>query len=254
MAREFSTLGDILGTYRLGSGSTDKQIDIGDNRLSVSSAGSSLAYKRFVGNELKAHSVLMSDEESMILGIFPTPALLTPLRVANNVYLKFASPVVVDQRSEVVMYSKIPIEIGVYKQTEDEEMLIDAFSLRLQKYALYGPPESGVVCRYAEEQVNPDKNQVLPEKYHEALVRIKIRNDIDNIVKVSKVIIPLNDVILDHAHDDSWLPGSVQMTLDTAFGKDLVNVHIVDTKVKRHDKTSLLKKDETREFLMYAGY
>ncbi|MCI0558975.1 MAG: DUF432 domain-containing protein, partial [Nitrososphaera sp.] len=219
-------MGDTLGLYRLSSISTDQQVAIGDHRLSIVSVGSSLSYKRYVGSDLKAQSMIMSDEESMIIGIFPSPPLLTPLPVSDKMYLKFASPVVVEQRSEAVVYSKIPIEIGVYRQSKDEELLIDAFSLGHQKYALYGPPESGVVCRYAEEQVSADKNQVKPEKYQEALVRIRIRNGIDNVVKVTKVIIPLKNVILDHSHDESWLPGSVQMTLDTAFGRDFVNVQL----------------------------
>ena len=44
------------------------------------------------------------------------------------------------------------------------------------------------------------------------------------------------------------------MALDTAFGKDIVNVQLVDAKVKRVDKTSLIKREETRTFRMDAGY
>ena len=141
-----------------------------------------------------------------------------------------------------------------YRQLEDEELLIDVFSPTPQRYALYGSPESGVVCRYADTETGSTKEEVDAEKYREAIVRIRIRNDIDNIVKVSKVIIPMEGVVLDHAHDDSWLPGSVEMVLDSAFGKDIVNVHFVDAKVKRQDKTSILKKEESLTFLMEAGY
>jgi hypothetical protein len=44
------------------------------------------------------------------------------------------------------------------------------------------------------------------------------------------------------------------MALDSAFGKDIVNVRLVDAKVKRADKTSLVKREETRAFRMDAGY
>jgi hypothetical protein len=64
----------------------------------------------------------------------------------------------------------------------------------------------------------------------------------------------MDGIILDHAHDDSWLPGNVEMLLDSAFGKDIVKVHIVDAKVKRLDKTSNTKREETRTFMMDAGY
>jgi hypothetical protein len=171
------------------------------------------------------------------------------------VYLKFRTPVIVDQRSQAVVYAKMPIEIGVYRQSKDEEMLIDAFSLRPQQYALYGSPESGVVCRYIQTEISTNEDDIRPAKYEQALVRIRIKNDIDNVVKVSRVIVPMDRVILDHAHDDSWLPGSVEMDLNTSFGKDIVHVRLISTKVKRADKTSIrVKTEETLVFLMDAGY
>jgi hypothetical protein len=196
----------------------------------------------------------MTDKEEAIIGVFPVPPILTPKQVAKNLYLKFNTPVIVDQRSEVVVYARMPIEIGIFRQSEDEEILIDAFSPTTQRYALYGSPESGVVCRFAYTEATGNKDEIVPEKYKEALVRIKIRNDIDNIVKVSKVIVPLDSIILDHAHDETWLPGTVEMALDSAFGKDIVNVRLVDAKVKRPDKTSLIKREETLTFRMDAGY
>ncbi len=91
-------------------------------------------------------------------------------------------------------------------------------------------------------------------RYEEALVRVRISNEIDNVVKVNKVIIPLDGVILDHALDDAWLPGSVEMELNSSFGKDIVNVRLTSTKVKKQDKTSGAKKEETMMFVMDAGY
>jgi hypothetical protein len=44
---------------------------------------------------------------------------------------------IVDQKGQAVVYAKMPIEIGVYyRQAEDEEVLLDAFSLRRQQYVL----------------------------------------------------------------------------------------------------------------------
>jgi hypothetical protein len=64
----------------------------------------------------------------------------------------------------------------------------------------------------------------------------------------------MSGVILDHAHDDTWLPGSVEMDLNTSFGKDVVHVRLIETKIKRSDKTSSAKKEETLVLLMDAGY
>lgn len=56
---------------------------------------------------------------------------------------------------------------------------------------------------------------------------------------MSRVIVPMTGVILDHAYEDSWLSGSVEMVLDSAFGQEIVNVRLVHTKIKHSDKTSM---------------
>jgi uncharacterized protein len=251
----FVPLEELLGLHRLRSKTTkDYQLVFGENRIEINSVGSSLSYRRYAGNELAAEALIVSDEDPVIIGVFPSPPLFTPKAVAKNVYLKFRAPVLVDQRSQAVIYVKIPIEIGVYRQAKDEEILIDAFSRTRQQYALYGSPESGVVCRYTETEISTNSDDTKPAKYEEALVRVRIKNDIDNVVRVSKVIIPMDGVILDHVHDDAWLPGSVEMDLNSSFGKDVVHVRLTSTKIKRSDKTSIAKREETLVFLMDAGY
>ena len=247
---------ELFGHHRLQSKATkDYHLVFGENRIEINGAGSALSYRRHTGNELTVEAMIVSDEDPVMIGIFPSAPLTTPAAVAKNLYLKFRTPVVVDQRSHVVVYAKMPIEIGVYRQSKDEEMLIDVFSRARQQYALYGSPESGVVCRYTETEVSTNKDEIKPVKYEEALVRIRIKNDIDNIVRVSKVIVPMDGVVLDHAHDDAWLPGSVEMDLDSPFGKDVVQVRLTGTKVKRFDETSTkAENEETLIFLMDAGY
>jgi hypothetical protein len=227
-------LEDLLGKHHLQSKTTkDYRLVFGENKIEINSVGSSLSYRRYAGSELAAEAMIVSDKDPVIVGIFPNPPLFTPRAI----------------------YAKMPIEIGIYRQSKDEEMLIDVFSRRPPQYALYGSPESGVVCRYAETEISTNNDEIKPAKYEEALVRVRIKNDIDNVVRVGKVIIPMDDVILDHAHDDCWLPGSVEMHLNTSFGKDIVQVHLASTKVKQPDKTSIkVKKEESLLFLMDAGY
>ena len=247
-------MAELFGHYRLNSHAESSEISIADNKIFFDVSKSSISYKRSAGGEPKTQTSIVSDKDPVVIGVFPIPPIFTPQPIAKNLYLKFDFPVIVDQRSEVVIYAKMPIEIGIFRQSEDEELLIDSFSPTPQRYALYGSPESGVVCRYADSHPAGSREEVALEKYQDALVRIRIRNDIDNVVKVSKVIIPMDGVILDHAHDESWLPGSVEMALDSAFGKDVVNVRLIDAKVKRADKTSLIKKEDTLTFRMDAGY
>jgi Protein of unknown function (DUF432) len=146
---------------------------------------------------------------------------------------------IVDQKGQAVVYTKVPIEIGVYyRLAKDEEVLLNAFSLRRQQYVLYGSPESGVVCRYIETPMSSDKHEIKAMKYEEAMVRIQKR-DRQRRQGEQGHSPDEGRVILDHAYEDSWLSGSVEMVLDSAFGQEIVNVRLVHTKIKRSDKTSM---------------
>ncbi len=63
-------------------------------------------------------------------------------------------------------------------------------------------------------------------------------------------------MILDHAYEDSWLSGSVEMVFDSAFGQEIVNVRLAHTKIKRSDKTSIYgrKRSDANICDGYAGY
>jgi hypothetical protein len=231
-----------------------REIIFGNQKLTITNADGTFHYMRHLAGTLQAESNIVSDKEKVVIGVFPVAPLLTPSPVAQNVYVRFKSPIVVDQGSDAVVYTKIPIEIGVYRQSGDEELLIDAFSLKRPMYALYGSPDAGKVCRFIEAEASATQEGITVEKYAEALVRVRVANEIDNVIRISKVIIPMKGVVLDHAHDDAWVPGGIDMRFDTAFGKDIVNVRLSGTKVKRNDKTSALKREDTLVFMMDAGY
>lgn len=245
---------EILGRHALKREMEEKTVMLGNNKIVFTSAGAAFKYRRYDGDVLASESLIVSDARETHVGIFPNPPLRVPREVAKNVYIKFKSPVIVDHRSVAVLYSKIPIEIGVYRQHKDEELLIDVFSLSPARHALYGTPEAGVVCRYIEADAVTEESALEVKQYEEARVRIRVTNDINNVIKLSKIIIPMEDVVLEHRNDDVWVPGTAEMSLDSAFGKDVVSVKLTDTRVKRFDKTSAKKTEDTLVFSMDGGY
>ena len=245
---------EILGRHMLKRDMGERIITIGDRKIVVEGTGTAFRYRRYDGDTLATQSLIVTDEREARIGIFPTPPIRTPKEVAKNVYIKFKSPIIIDQKSVAVLYSKIPVEIAVYRQFKDEELLIDVFSLARPRYSLYGTPEAGVVCRYIEAEAVTEESKLEVKKYEEAKLRIRVTNEINNVIKITKIIVPMEDVVFEHRNDDTWIPGSAEMNLDMAFGKEVVTVRLSDTRVKRADKTSDMKKEDTLVFSMGAGY
>lgn len=86
--------------------------------------------------------------------------------------------------------------------------------------------------------MSTDKHEIKAMKYEEAVVRIQKR-DRQRRQGEQGHSPDGGRVILDHAYEDSWLSGSVEMVLDSAFGQEIVNVRLVHTKIKRSDRTSM---------------
>ena len=131
------------GRHELRAGMELREIAFGDQKLTITNSDGVFHYKRHLAGAQQAEASIVSDKQTVVLGIFPVAPLLTPSPVAQNVYVKFKAPIVIDQGSDAVVYTKIPIEIGVYRQSGDEELLIDAFSLQRPRYALYGSSDAG---------------------------------------------------------------------------------------------------------------
>ena len=176
---------ETFGRHVLKRDMEEPTLNIGNSKLVFGSAGTAFKYRRYDGDALVSDSLIVTDARETHLGIFPNPPIRTPREVAKNVYIKFKSPVIVDHRSVAVLYSKIPIEIGVYRQHKDEELLIDVFSVVPPRYALYGTPEDGVVCSYIEAEGVTEESALEVKQYQEAKVRIRVTNDINNVIKIT---------------------------------------------------------------------
>ena len=249
--------GEIFRRYDLHNECMGKKqkINISNNALLLfnqDDGNSVFTYQRRVHEKIESKVLISTGVAGDSVGIFPIPPIFIPKQISENIYLKFDAPIIVDQNEEIEIYAKIPIDIGVYRQSRDEEFMMDVFSINKPRYTLYGTPERGAVCRFAVTEVS--KEPLLVKKYEEAIIRIRIKNSIENIIKINKVIIPVKDVILDHKNDDSLMSGIVEMTLDSTFSKEVVSVRLMDAKVKRPDITSAAAKGDIRQFTMDAGY
>ncbi|MEM2759792.1 MAG: DUF432 domain-containing protein [Nitrososphaerales archaeon] len=145
-------------------------------------------YQRFENGNLITEKVIASDR-SLKLGIYPVAPLNIPAKYASHMMLKLITPLVLDPKSHVDAYITMPIEIGVVHSTDTDVQIIDVFSTAQPRYALYGTPELGILCRYHETRINPEIPKATA--YKEAILRVHFHNYTDKISTINRIVFPI---------------------------------------------------------------
>ena len=143
---------------------------------------------RNYARRLKVDVGIQRNVEKLVAGgryfrVNPVEPINLPSEVSRNLMLEFDKPVSVEPSKTVRVYLKFPVEIAVLV---DGRSVIDVFTLRRPKYALYGVPGAGVVCRYFLTEVHekvPDVNGLF-----EGVMELEIVNGFDDWVEVRKAV------------------------------------------------------------------
>lgn len=260
-----STKGEILGCHSFpvaaGIGGIDSLVvNINDHIVSITTEGRNdrtrdhiFRYRRILDKEIVAEKLLTSVTEPVTLCILPVPPLYALQNICNHLCLKFRSPIVVDQDRKVDFYTRMPIEIGIYKQSHKKGLLlIDCISLCKQQYTLYGTPESGVICRYKETEISA--TEVKTSKFEEASLSVRLHNETNKIIELSRLVIPLCTVVVDYSNDNSYLSSTVDIKVGKSFGKDVANVEMVCAKIWDSESSTIRSKENILTFLMDKGF
>lgn len=261
---ETGNKGGILGCHSFSaiiSGSTSAQVlNINDHTISVTTEGRNnktgnyfFRYKRYLGKETLMEKLLTSNSNSVTLCILPVAPLYVSENLSNHLCLRFKPPIVVDQDQSLDFYTKMPIEIGIFKQSNKKGiLLIDCISLCKQQYTLYGTPEHGLICRYKETEIYTTEAET--SKFEEALISTHILNDTDKIVQINKLIIPLSAVTINYRNDNAYLSSRVEIKVGTLFGNDVANVRMLSTKIWDVEPSPIQAKENRLPFLMDKGF
>jgi hypothetical protein len=142
-------------------------------------------YRRWVGETLATELLIRKGT----VGAFPVSPLHTPSILGKHIMAEFSSPVLVSPRSEMALYASLPVEVGVFVRDGEHYETVDVFSLTTQKYALYGSPNEGFICRWASVTPSPDPPASVrfPE---EAVIRFIFRNTMNRWSKLDKAVFP----------------------------------------------------------------
>lgn len=192
------------GLFRELTVKANEEIDFGVFKLVLHRLSEDLVtIDRYVGNEhVSSINVSLSIDEKVRL--FPLPPKGGSLKT-KYLYLSLQhKPVFISPKKTVSLLSSIPLDLGVFVEKE----LVDIIPLCKVKYALYGPSDLGVLCRYIDHRViSSCRKEFLGD------VRIRISNATDAKTRVSKIVVPLESISTFLLDDGSVCFNEIYMTI-----------------------------------------
>ncbi|RMF30642.1 MAG: DUF432 domain-containing protein, partial [Candidatus Nitrosothermus koennekii] len=195
-------------------------------------------------DELKLKKIIAGDE-LLTIGIFPITPQNIPNRYANHMLLALSSNIIVSSKSSVECYLIMPIEIGIAVNNT----IIDVYSLGYTKYALYGIPERGIICRYYKSDVYTDIPKLEPLR--EAVVRCLLKNYTNDTKTISKIVYPIDGADLYYDNTDAYFD-MLEVIFEKKLNTDILNVNVRDMEWNA-SKTNFSKPFNT-SYVMEWGY
>ncbi|MFN4336275.1 MAG: DUF432 domain-containing protein [Candidatus Nitrosocaldus sp.] len=211
-------------------------------------------YERYEGDRRVASRFIdTSISNKLHLCIYPIVPVYTPqpANYAKHLLLKFKDPLVMDAKSSLECYIKMPVEVGIFEMYDGRTTLIDVFTTKLIKYALYGMSDNGVICRYRESTVyfNVPKAEPLAE----AIAHVRLHNYLDRIVTVNMLVIPIEGIDLYYNGVEAMLD-TVNAVIKQGIRNEIVEVKVEEGSETGWSKTRVNPTIVTRSYTMELGF
>ena len=156
-------------------------------------------YKR-VGRNVTVEKLISIRTKDLEMEVVPIHPLFTPSYKTEFMFLRLLKQVFVSRNSTTEFYASVPIEIGLFFTGSEIREYFDVFSCEHShsKYALYGDPDQGKLCKFAK--VMPEVSDVVSTPFIHGNLKIVVDNQLDVGVSMGKVVFPLRDHDVYYAH------------------------------------------------------
>lgn len=190
---------------------------VGDNAFS---------YARHDSEGNVVEKMIPSKSNEIKVEVAPIRPLNHPARRTNYLFLKFDKDIYLSRDSAASIFVHCPIEIGIFLVHDSNRESLDWVTCDPvnSRFGLYGSPDTGTLCKYAEVSLATDYDDSIP--YVEAVMQIVIENSLPTGQTVNKVIFPITDNSIFYDDSKSILDG-IKVTL-----KKRAVVSIADVKVE----------------------
>ncbi len=189
----------MFGKYDLSTSLKEQDVEI-----VVEGRGKRKRYYRRAGEE-EVEKFIYADGGNLV--VCPVEPVNVPdMTISEHLMIEFDKPFVIEPDTKDTFYAKFPVEVGVFLVDKKDVEEIDIFTKTKPKYTLYGPPESGVICKWWKSEVYTEKPKV--DKLYEGIVRVDMANNYYEWVEIEKIVFRALDMKLfygDYAYMHAYL-------------------------------------------------
>jgi len=174
--------------------------------------------------------MIPTKSDDVKIELAPIRPLNHPARRTGYVFLKFDKEIFLSENSAASIFVHCPIEIGVFLVHNSHRDSLDWITCNPvnSRFGLYGPPDTGTLCKYAEVSLATDYGDSIP--YVEGVMKIVLENTLHTGQTVSKVIFPITDNSIFYEYSKAIIDG-IKVTMRKRAVVSIADVKIdsVDT-------------------------
>ncbi len=203
----------MFGEYDL-----DIKLKAQDAEIFIEGKGKRRRYYRKAGEEEVEKFIHAEGGKVVVCPV--EPVNVPDMAVSEHLLVELNKPLIIETGVKDIFYAKFPVEIGVFLVDKKDVEEIDIFTKTKPKYTLYGPPESGIVCKWWKSDLYYEKPEV--DKLYEGIIKVEIENKYFEWMEINKIVFWAPDMKLfynDHAYMRAYLTILKKTVGETTFSK-----------------------------------
>jgi len=154
-------------------------------------------------DDVQISSKLINISRGSVVRLRPIPPMAGNISV-KSVLLILPESITLLPKSSAELLLKIPVDLGVYVG----DSLVDATPLCRVKYALYGPPDLGELCRYFNDEIVSSA-----QPYAVGLAKVSVNNSLNSVASLSKLVLPLEGMAVYLLNSNSVILNEFAVTI-----------------------------------------
>ena len=230
------------------------ELEFPSTKISISRIDNEkFSYKRTNSENESINKIISAKSPGFGIEVAPVIPVNLPKHKTDFLFLRLTEKLFLNKNSSAEIFIPLPIEIGVFYIEHNKAKTFDFFTYDPlhSRYGLYGPPEEGILCKYAKVSLM-NANEESPFVY--AKMRVFVHNELDKGVSLGKIVFPVTDHEL-YYKDTNVLVDNLKVAIKHRGALELVEV-IQDTIQKPNGwtKSPTHRHKTDHKFSMEKGF